>query len=233
MKYFTSFIIGALIMAVAFLAYLQFSFKPTNSNSQTTGQENTAQVQQSDTTMPNNAATSQATDLIQAVKDSSNAFTYIATADKIGGSWKILIKSPDTGTFSFNYSGQEGNNWGAMRYLYSDLTASDSGAPLSGFSHIGIYSFCAANYDCDERTRTGMGFQLDFWNAKYNNPSDPGYYPNSGETIVLKTDKFVIGYQPYAPVGCAGQNAQQNYCTDQQKQITSAVDTLFKSFKFN
>lgn len=140
-----------------------------------------------------------ATNLFELTKTTKDEFTYLVSAPKIGGEWKVVFNNNFESLpirFSFKYDVSA--PWADLRYAKSDLTASDGGATLNDLQGITGFRFCAGNYYCDEQKYEGMGFDLTFWNAKYKGrKEDPKFYSKNGDILFKETDNYIITYKPF------------------------------------
>ncbi len=164
------------------------------------------------------------TDLFDLAKNSKNEFTYLVSAPKLDGDVKMLLKNNYRGydiSFSFTYSL---NPWGSLRYVKHDLSASD-GASFEDLPAINSYSFCAAGYSCDEQEHKGMGFDMTFWNAKFNGRSeDPKFYLGNGETFLRETDKYIVTYKPFIFKPFYGDNRDQDNVNKEVEKIVNSIE---------
>jgi len=161
------------------------------------------------------------TDLFESAKYTKDEFTYLVTAPKLTGDWKMTINNNFEDyllRFSLKY---KYSPWGELRYTKTDLTATDGAPPVNGLSGVTSYGFCAGEYYCDETNHKGMGFDLTFWNAKFiGRSADPKFYLNDGETFLKETDKYIVTYKPFT-----GSPANQ------QAKIDQEISTLLSSFE--
>ncbi|MCX6734813.1 MAG: hypothetical protein NTZ25_02775 [Candidatus Peregrinibacteria bacterium] len=141
---------------------------------------------------------SPASDLFELAKTTKDEFTYIVSSSKLNGDWKVVVNNNFKNLpmrFSFKYQGI--SPWGEIRYIKSDLTASD-GAAFTDLQGISSYRFCAGNYYCDDTKNEGMGFNLTFWNSKFKGKvADPKFYLKNGGTLFKETDNYIITYKPF------------------------------------
>jgi|GEM_PF-6763441 len=136
------------------------------------------------------------TDLFDLTKTTKDEFTYLVSAPKVNGDWKMIVNDSFIVPFSFTY---KFSPWSQMRYAVSDLTATDGPVPAHGFKGLVSYAFCAGNYYCNEEKREGMGFNLTFWDAKYiNREKEPNFYIENGEKLLKETDKYIVTYKPFS-----------------------------------
>ena len=125
-------------------------------------------------------------------KKSKNQFLYVVSSPSLTKT-QMLLKGGFV-DFSLEYNW---GDWGQMYYVDTDLTAS-GGAPFDSFDMLNTYDFCAGGYFCDIDKKEGKGFQMQIWSAKYSGAKkDPNFFQKNGETLVKKTDKFIITYKSY------------------------------------
>lgn len=138
-------------------------------------------------------------DVFEIAKKSDDEFMYLVSAPKIGDDWRMLVSNTFTDfvlRFSLKY---KFSPWGEMSYKKYDLTATDGAPPLNGLSGYSHYVFCAGNYYCDAEKRSGMGFELTFWNAKFiGRVADPKFYAKNGEIFLKETDQYIVTYKPFS-----------------------------------
>lgn len=164
---------------------------------------------------------STSTDLFELAKNTKDEFTYLVSAPKLTGDWKMTINN-NSGDYVLRFSLKyKYSPWGELRYTKADLTATDGAPPVNGLSGVASYSFCAGQYYCDETNHKGMGFDLTFWNAKFiGRSADPKFYLKDGETFLKETDKYIVTYKPFT-----GSTANQQVKVDQE------VSDLVSSFE--
>lgn len=164
---------------------------------------------------------SKLTDLFDQAKNTKNEFAYLVTAEKLDGNWKMMVNNNhpdlDLEKFSLEY---KSSPWGNLRYQTTDLTATDGGGPKD-FQSTVIYYFCAGNYYCDEDEMKGMGFELRFWNAKFEGrAADPEFYLKDGGMFLKENEDYIVTYKPF-----------KDSTNKEDPKISDAVGNLMKSFE--
>jgi hypothetical protein len=170
------------------------------------------------------------TDLFDMAKNSTNEFTYLVSAPKVDGDWKMILNDSYLGKFSLEYN----YPWNELRYKSQDFK--QVGMPGEGFTMKAIpgvksYLFCAGMYYCDEYQRTGMGFELKFWDAEYLGREDnPQFYLEDGDILIKETDKYIITYKPFYKLDPVSGHADIEFGAEDN--VRKEVEEVVSTFKF-
>lgn len=141
----------------------------------------------------------QTTDLFEAVKNSTDPFTYLISKPVIGENFKAIINDSQLFRFAFEYNDRP---WYHLSFASDEYGGTDGDPGPHGLPWFRKYEFCAT-FNCDLQKMEGMGFELTFWDPQYTGGvGDPEFYLHydkflTGDILVLETDDYIVTYRPF------------------------------------